>query len=89
MAKKKQNKEKQNEEEEQIDNIKQEVMTEEKYPLIELVANCNEEPTWVIYNLSRKGLLGQYEQEIIDYGKKEIPSTLTIREFEEIIQGKQ
>ena len=67
----------------------QEITPEKKYPLVELVLNCTVEPTWVIYNLSRKGLLGQYEQEIQNYGKKEIEPTLTIKEFEQIIQGQK
>ena len=61
----------------------------EKYTLVELFYNSPEEEPWKIYNLSRKGLLQQFEQELQDYGQKHIEPTLTFEEFENIIQGKQ
>ena len=62
---------------------------EEKYTLAEHFYNTTTDKTWVIYNLSRKGLIHQLEEELRDYGQKEIKPTLTITEFEEIIKGKQ
>lgn len=61
---------------------------EPKHILAELVVNSNTDTVWIIYNLSRTGLLEQYEQEILDYGIKEIEPTITIKEFEKIINGK-
>ena len=60
----------------------------EKHTLVELVMNCPVESTWVIYNLSRKGLLEQYEQEIKDFGIKDIEPSLTSKEFDDIVNGK-
>lgn len=62
---------------------------EEKYTLAELFFASHEDEAWIIYNLSRKGLIQQFEQELEDYGQKHIEPTLTIREFEQIIQGEQ
>lgn len=59
----------------------------EKYPLLELVLACPEDDLWIIYNLSRAGLLEQYEKEIKEYGIKDITPSLTIDEFNKIIQG--
>lgn len=66
-----------------------EIIPEELYTLVELVKMCPAEPSWIIYNLTRKGLLGQYEQELEDYDKKEIKPTISIKDFDDIINGKQ
>lgn len=81
MAKKKETKK------EETEKPQIEKQIEEKYPLIELVLACSEEKIWVIYNLSRTGLLEQYEQEIKDYGVKDIEPSFTIEEFNKIING--
>lgn len=89
MAKKKQKTEEEAEET-VVENTKKKVeeeMTEEKYALIDLVSGCPYESTWIIYNLSRKGLLEQYEQEIKDKGIREIPPSFTITEFDKIMNG--
>lgn len=62
---------------------------QEKYPLIELFYSSPIEESWKIYNISRKGLLPQLEYEMKEYGIKEIKPTITIDEFEKIINGKQ
>ena len=59
------------------------------YPLIDLVQICPAEEPWIIYNLARAGLLNQYEQEMKDYGTKNIEPTLTIQEFDDIINGRK
>ena len=81
MAKKKKTKE--TEEEITIE----EPIVEEKYPLVELVLACPTDELWVIYNLGRVGLLKQYEQEMKEYGVKDIEPTLTLEEFDRIIKG--
>ncbi len=84
MAKKKK-------EEKQIIEEPQETISvpEERYSLAEHFHNTEMDKIWIIYNLSRKGLIHQLEEELRDYGQKEIEPTLTIREFEEIVNGKQ
>lgn len=90
MAKQKQ-KNKQTEEKEQPEPImkKENIEKPTKYPLIDLVQICPVEEPWIIYNLARVGLLTQYEQEIKDYGIKNIEPTLTIEEFDDIINGRK
>ena len=80
MAKKKETKKKEKKE-------KKEKIVEEKYPLVELVLACPTEDIWIIYNLSRAGLLEQYEKEMEEYGVKDIEPSLTIKEFNKIING--
>ena len=81
MAKKKEKTEKQDKKE------KTEKPTVEKYTLVELVIACPTDMIWIIYNLSRVGLLEQYTQEAEDYGIKDITPSLTIEEFNKIING--
>ena len=81
MAKKKEKTEKQDKKE------KTEKPTVEKYTLVELVIACPTDMIWIIYNLSRVGLLEQYRQEAEDYGIKDITPSLTIEEFNNIING--
>lgn len=92
MAKKQQKTKKEEEPieiEKKEEQVNEEVINEKKYTLVELVINSPIDRTWIIYNLGRKGLLGQYEQEIADFGIKDIAPSLTIEEFDEIINGKQ
>lgn len=90
MAKqKKKTEEKSPQEEEKIANIKQEQQEMETYNLVELVSSCPVDDIWIIYNLARTGLLPQYEYELQNYGAKELPTTLTIQEFDKIVNGEQ
>ena len=82
MAKKKEKTEKKEKKKE-----KTEKPTAEKYTLVELVIACPTDMMWIIYNLSRVGLLEQYRQEAEDYGIKDITPSLTIEEFNKIING--
>ena len=82
MAKKKETKQ-----EKEAETIQKEEIVEEKYPLIELVLACPVDHVWVFYNLSRVGLLEQYERETHEYGVKDIEPSLTIKEFNKIING--
>lgn len=57
--------------------------------LVELVLQDTTPMPWIIYNLARKGLLEQYEQELQDYGIHEIKPTITKEDYNKIITGKQ
>ena len=63
--------------------------TEYLYTLVELALNSNVDEAWLMYNISRAGLMQQFEQELQDFGQKHIEPTLTIKQFNDIITGKQ
>lgn len=67
----------------------QEQETEYLYTLVELALNSNVDEAWLMYNISRAGLMQQFEQELQDFGQKHIEPTLTIKQFNDIIIGKQ
>ena len=87
MAKQKKKNEKEEPVEEITINNKQE--EQETYNLVELVSACPVDDIWIIYNLARTGLLPQYEYELQNYGVKDIPTTLTIQDFDKIVNGEQ
>lgn len=58
---------------------------EEKYTLLELVAESTVRSPIIIMELHHAGLLDQYYYEIENYGLEEIEPTLTKKEFNEII----
>lgn len=89
MAKQKKKTEEEKTEEPIIEETSTQTQELETYNLVELVSACPESDMWVIYNLARKGLLAQYEYELEHYGMKELPTTLTIKDFDEIVNGKQ
>lgn len=90
MAKQKQKtKETEENTEEKPTNMKKETSETTLYPLIDLVQICPVEEPWIIYNLARAGLLNQYEQEMKDYKTKNIEPTITIQEFDDIINGRK
>lgn len=68
---------------------KKEQKTEEKRILVELVQEDTTPLPWIIYNLARKNLLNQYEQEQKDYLIKEIKPTITLTDYEKIINGEK
>lgn len=88
MAKQKQ-KNKETEEKTEHTMKKEQTEAPMKYSLIDLVQICPVEEPWIIYNLARAGLLNQYEQEMKDYGTKNIEPTITIQEFDDIIKGRK
>ena len=75
--------------EEKQETIEKIGVTEPKMCLVELVQSADIDMNWIIYNLSRAGLMQQYEQELQDYGTKEIKPTITLTRFNEIIIGKE
>ena len=87
-------KQKKKTEEEDVPTIKKEIKTidepaQETYNLVELVTACPVSDTWIIYNLARTGLLSQYEYELEHYGKKELPTSLTVEQFDKIVNGEK
>lgn len=89
MAKQKKKTEKEEPVEEITVDNKQEQEEQETYNLVELVSACPVDDIWIIYNLARTGLLPQYEYELQNYGVKNIPTTLTIQDFDKIVNGEQ
>ena len=87
MAKRKTNKKENKENKEEP--VKQEDcgFCNEKMTLVELVTNCPLDEAWVIYNLARKGLMAQFEQELQDWGVREIEPTITNEEFYRMMKG--
>ena len=66
---------------------KKEATSEEKFTLIELVNNSNLHYPLVIMNLSRAGLLGQYEKEVEAEGIFDIEPTMTLTDFNKIMEA--
>lgn len=89
MAKKNNNTKKQETENAGITITKSDEEQVEKYTLVELVQHCPVDMSWVIYNLSRTGLLAQYEQELAQLGNEHIEPTITLNKFDKIINGKE
>lgn len=61
--------------------------TSEKFTLVELVANSDLHYPLIIMNLSRAGLLQQYEEEVEAQGRLDITPTLTEAEFNKIMEA--
>ena len=66
---------------------KKEETSEEKFTLVELVENSDLHYPLVIMNLSRAGLLEQYEKEVEAKGIFDIEPTLTLTEFNKIMEA--
>lgn len=64
---------------------KQPAKKEEKYTLLELVEACDEKASRIALELSRAGLLKQFEYEL--QTNEAIKPTLTQKEFNKIIKG--
>ena len=60
--------------------------TGEKFTLVELVSNSNLHYPLIIMNLSRAGLLEQYEEEVKASGRLDIAPTMTEAEFKKIME---
>ena len=61
--------------------------TSEKFTLVELVSNSDLHYPLIIMNLSRAGLLQQYEEEVKAQGRLDITPTLTEAEFNKIMEA--
>ena len=60
--------------------------TAEKFTLVELVENSDLHYPLIIMNLSRAGLLQQYEEEKEALGKVDIEPSMTQAEFDKIME---
>jgi hypothetical protein len=61
--------------------------SEKKFTLVELVAGSDLHYPLIIMNLSRAGLLEQYENEKEAYGTLDIEPTITEAEFNKIMEA--
>ena len=61
--------------------------TSEKFTLVELVSNSDLHYPLIIMNLSRAGLLEQYEKETEAYGRLDIEPSMTEAEFNKIMEA--
>lgn len=61
--------------------------SEEKFTLVELVSNSDLHYPLIIMNLSRAGLLRQYEEEVEAYGRLDIEPSMTLTEFNKIMEA--
>ncbi|MBR3139705.1 MAG: hypothetical protein IKF11_02405 [Methanobrevibacter sp.] len=66
---------------------KKQKTSEEKFTLVELVRDSNLHYPLVVMNLSRAGLLQQYEEEVEAEGKFDIEPTMTLTEFNKIMEA--
>ena len=60
---------------------------DEKFTLVELVESSDVHYPSIIMDLHRAGLLEQYENELEVYGKEDITPSLTLAEFNKIVEG--
>lgn len=61
--------------------------TSEKFTLVELVSNSDLHYPLIIMNLSRAGLLQQYNEEAEAYGRLDIEPSMTEAEFNKIMEA--
>lgn len=60
---------------------------EEKFTLVELVQSSDLHYPLIIMNISRAGLLEQYEKEVEEQGRLDITPTITLTEFNKIMEA--
>lgn len=60
--------------------------SEEKFTLVELVGNSDLHYPLIVMNLSKAGLLEQYEKEKEEFGRLDIEPTMTEAEFNKIME---
>lgn len=61
--------------------------SDEKFALVELVQSSDVHYPSIIMDLHRAGLLEQYKNELEVYGKEDITPSLTLAEFNKIVEG--
>lgn len=61
--------------------------SDEKFTLVELVQSSDVHYPSIIMDLHRAGLLEQYKNELEVYGKEDIAPSLTLAEFNKIVEG--
>ena len=70
-----------------MSKTKKKETSDEKFTLVELVASSDVHYPRIIMNLSKEGLLQQYEEELSVYGKEDITPSLTLAEFKKIAEA--
>ena len=60
--------------------------SEEKFTLVELIGNSDLHYPLIVMNLSKAGLLEQYEKEKEEFGRLDIEPTMTEAEFYKIME---
>ena len=66
---------------------KKETTSDEKFILVELVASSDVHYPRIIMNLSKEGLLKQFEEEVSVFGKEDITPSMTEAEFKKIVEA--
>ena len=66
---------------------KKEETSDEKFTLVELVKNSDMHYPLIVMNLSRAGLLEQYEKEVEEEGIFDIEPSMTLTEFNKIMEA--
>ncbi|WP_407422071.1 hypothetical protein [Methanobrevibacter sp.] len=61
--------------------------SEEKFTLVELVKNSDLHYPLIVLNLSHAGLLQQYEKEVEEEGIFDIEPSITLTEFNKIMEA--
>lgn len=70
-----------------MSKTKKKETSDEKFTLVELVASSDVPYPRIIMNLSKEGLLQQFEEEVSVYGKEDIAPSLTEAEFKKIVEA--
>ena len=70
-----------------MSKTKKKETSDEKFTLVELVASSDVHYPRIIMNLSKEGLLQQFEQELSVYGKEDIEPSITKAEFKKIAEA--
>lgn len=70
-----------------MSKTKKKETSDEKFTLVELVTSSDVHYPRIIMNLSKEGLLQQFEHELSVYGKEDIEPSLTEAEFKKIAEA--
>lgn len=70
-----------------MSKTKKKSTSDEKFTLVELVASSDVHYPRIIMNLSKEGLLQQFEEELAVYGIEDIEPSLTEAEFKKIAEA--
>lgn len=70
-----------------MSKTKKKETSDEKFTLVELVASSDVHYPRIIMNLSKEGLLEQFEKELAVFGKEDITPSMTEAEFKKIAEA--
>ena len=70
-----------------MSKTKKKETSNEKFTLVELVESSDVPYPRIIMNLSKEGLLQQFEKEVSVYGKEDITPSITKAEFKKIAEA--